>query len=61
MYRKERFVKYLILLSAWEWAQMLALCKCMYIFVIGNQLKIQNNDKYCQETLTGTAFSIKKT
>ena len=36
-----------------------ALCKCMYIFIIGNQLTTQNNDKYCPETLTGTAFSIK--
>ena len=39
---------------------MLALCKCMYTFIIGNQLITQNNDKYCPETLTGTAFSIKK-
>ena len=31
----------------------------MYIFIIGNQLTTQNNDKYCPETLTGTAFSIK--
>ena len=38
---------------------MLALCKCMYIFIIGNQLIIQNNDKYFPETLPGTAFSIK--
>ena len=30
----------------------------MYIFIIGNQLT-QNNDKYCPETLIGTAFSIK--
>ena len=36
-----------------------ALCKYMYIFIIGNQLTTQNNDKYCPETLTGTAFSIK--
>ena len=36
-----------------------ALCKHMYIFIIGNQLTTQNNDKYCPETLTGTAFSIK--
>ena len=34
---------------------MLALFKCMYIFIIGNQLTTQNNDKYCPETLTGTA------
>ena len=60
MYLKGSFVKYLILLSTWEWANMLALCKCMYIFIIGNQLTTQNNDKYCPETLTGTAFSIKK-
>ena len=60
MYLKGRFVKYLILLSTWEWANMLALCKCMYIFIIGNQLTTQNNDRYCPETLTGTAFSIKK-
>ena len=38
---------------------MLALCKYMYIFIIGNQLTTQNNVKYCPETLTGTAFSIK--
>ena len=31
---------------------------CIY-FIIGNQLTTQNNDKYCPETLTGTAFSIK--
>ena len=37
-----------------------ALCKCMYIFIIGNQLTTQNNDRYCPETLTGTAFSIKQ-
>ena len=36
-----------------------ALCKCIYIFIIGNQLTIQNNDKYCPENLTGTTFSIK--
>ena len=37
-----------------------ALCKWMYIFIIGNQLTRQNNDKYCPETLTGpAAFSIK--
>ena len=36
-----------------------ALWKFMYIFIIGNQLKTQNNDKYCPETLTGTAFSLK--
>ena len=29
------------------------------IFIIGNQLTTQNMDKYCPETLTGTAFSIK--
>ena len=39
---------------------MFALCKCMYIFIIGNQLTTQINDKYCPETLTGTAFSIKQ-
>ena len=49
MYLKGRFVKYLILLSTWEWTNMLALCKCMYIFIIGNQLTTQNNDKYCQK------------
>ena len=38
---------------------MLALCKCTYIFIIENQLTTQKNDKYCPETLTGTAFSIK--
>ena len=32
----------------------------MHIFIIGNQLTTQNNDKYCPETLTGTAFSITK-
>ena len=26
-----------------------ALCKCMYIFITGNQLTTQNNDKYCQK------------
>ena len=31
----------------------------MYIFIIGNQLTTQNNDEYCPETLSGTAFSIK--
>ena len=31
----------------------------MYIFIIVNQLTTQNNDRYCPETLTGTAFSIK--
>ena len=31
----------------------------MYIFIIGNQLTTQNNDKHCPETFTGTAFSIK--
>ena len=32
----------------------------MYVYIIiGNQLTTQNNDKYCPETLTGTAFSIK--
>ena len=36
-----------------------ALCKCVYIFVIGHQLTTLNNDKYCPETLTGTAFNIK--
>ena len=36
-----------------------ALCKCMYIFIIGNQLTTQYHDKYCPETLTGTEFSIK--
>ena len=36
-----------------------ALCKYMYIFIIVNQLTSQNSDKYCPETLTGTAFSIK--
>ena len=36
-----------------------ALYKCMYIFIIGNQLTTQNNNRYCPETLTGTAFSIK--
>ena len=35
-----------------------ALCKYMYIFIIGSQLTTQNNDKYCPETLTGTVFSI---
>ena len=37
---------------------MLTLFKCMYIFIIENQLSTQNNDKYCPEILTGTAFSI---
>ena len=60
MYLKGKFVKYLILLSTWEWANMLVLCKYMYIFIIGNQLTTQNNDKYYPEILTGTAFSIKK-
>ena len=32
----------------------------MCIFIIGNQLTTQNNDKYCSETLTGTAFSMKR-
>ena len=32
----------------------------IYIFITGNQLSTQNNDKYCPKTLTGTAFSIKK-
>ena len=36
-----------------------ALCKCMYIFIIENQLTTQNNDKICPETFTGTVFSIK--
>ena len=36
-----------------------ALCKCVNIFIIGNQLTTQNNDKYCPETLTGPSFSIK--
>ena len=58
MYLKGKFVKYTIILSTWETANMLALCKCMYIFITGNQLT-QNKDKYCPETLTGTAFSIK--
>ena len=35
-----------------------SLCKCKYIFIIGNQLTTQSNDKYCPETLTGTAFGI---
>ena len=30
------------------------------VFVIVNQLTTQNNDKYCPETLTGTAFNIKQ-
>ena len=37
-----------------------ALCKCMYIFIIVNQWTTQNNDRYCPETLTGSAFSIKQ-
>ena len=36
-----------------------ALYKYMYTFIFGNQITSQINDKYCQETLTGTAFSIK--
>ena len=36
------------------------LCKCMYIFIIGNQLTTQSNHKFCPETLTGAAFNIKK-
>ena len=36
-----------------------AFMQMLYIFIIGNQLTTQNNDKYCPETLTGTAFSIK--
>ena len=59
MYLKARFVEYLTLLSTFEWANMLVLCKCMYIFVIVNQLTTQNNDKYCPKSLTGTAFGIK--
>ena len=39
----------LILLSTWEWTNMLALCKCMYIFIIGNQLTTQNNDNIVQK------------
>ena len=31
----------------------------MYLYIIENQLTTQNNDEYCPETLTGTAFSIK--
>ena len=32
----------------------------MYVFIYyWNQLTTQNSDKYCPETLTGTAFNIK--
>ena len=55
MYLKGRFTT-IINMGVGKYA---ALCKCMYIFIIGNQLTTQNNDKYCPETLTGTAFSIK--
>ena len=60
MYLKGTFVKCPILLSTWEWADIIVLCKCMYRCITGNQLTTQNNDKYCPETLTGTEFSIKK-
>ena len=34
MYLNGRFVKYLILLSTWEWANMLALCNiCIYLLL----------------------------
>ena len=58
MYLKGRFVKYLNTLINMGVGKYAALCKCMYIFIIGNHLTTQNNDKYCPETLTGTAFSI---
>ena len=38
---------------------MLLYAKYVYIFNIGHQLTKQNNVKYCPETLTGTAFSMK--
>ena len=59
MYIKGIFLKYLIFLSTCKWTDKLALYKCIHIFIIGNQLTTQNNDRYCPETLTGTAFSIK--
>ena len=33
-----------------------ALSKSVHIFIIGNQLTTQNNDRYYSETLTGTAL-----
>ena len=36
-----------IFLSTWEWTNMLALCKCMFIIII--TLTIQNNETYCPE------------
>ena len=59
MYLKGRFVKFNTLINM-GMDKYAALCKCMYIFIIGNQLTTQNNDKYSPETLTGTAFSKKK-
>ena len=45
MYLKGRFVKYLILLSTWERA-LYAKILYVYIYIFGNQLTTQNNDKY---------------
>ena len=56
MYLKGRFVKYSILINIGV-GKYAALCKCMYIFIIGNQLTTQNIDKYCPETLTGSGDS----
>ena len=60
MYLKGQFVKYLIqkIYINMGVDKYAALCKYMYIFIIGNQLTTQNNDRYSPETLTGTAFSI---
>ena len=33
-----------------------AICKCMYIFIIGNQLTTQNNDRYYPETQTACDY-----
>ncbi len=35
--------KFLILLATWEWTNMLASCKCMFLTIAA----IQNNEKYC--------------
>ena len=62
MYFKGRFVKYLILLSTWEVGKYAALCKCMNILIIGNQLTTQNNDnilsKKPSEVLNKAGMSV---
>ena len=52
-------LKYLIRINRTLFICSKCTFKCMYIFIIGNQLKTQNNYKYYPETLTGTTLSIK--